>query len=35
MNVKNWKVKSNVLSEAQIKQLTKESDNMLLEIGVL
>ena len=35
MNVANWKVKSNVLSEAQIKQLTKETDNMLLEIGVL
>jgi hypothetical protein len=35
LNVDNWKVKSNVLSEAQIKQLTKETDNMLLEIGVL
>lgn len=35
MNVANWKVKSNVLSEAQIKQLTKETDNMFLEIGVL
>lgn len=35
LNVSNWKVKSNVLSEAQIKKLTNETDNMLLEIGVL
>lgn len=35
LNVDDWELKSNVLTEKQIRQLTKETDNMMLEIGVL